>query len=315
MQGIIEKYLKDKWTEIALEDNAPRSLRLLKLSGQHGPNAPLNFILFNESEEDPKYFVKSNRSPEGVKRIEEEFSNLKKVRNELPEGIAQTFPEPIFLGKVDDFTAIMVEKFLPGKKVELNNVSQLKKLYSESFKWLEKFLKVTAEQEIKFDETLNFISKLNDIPKEKLDKLSKRMSKNIVLPVSSSQGDFDFDNIMFNKKDIYIVDWEDYENKSHPFLDVEFLIFNTAMYFYSQENHLGSFNRFFLKDSETFKIADHYLSRYYKFLKLNKDIFYFMSILDTVKIIRNGYKKHNRVPMQSEYFLKSLIDLCLRETE
>jgi len=223
---------------------------------------------------------------------------------------------------MDRNTTVMVETFLPGKKISLN-YSELEELYAKSFEWLKIFFKATKKDTIKFStlksnsNSENTIAELG-LQNELIGKLKtifekSRKFENTILPFSASQGDFDFDNIFLNEDSINIADWEDYKEKGEIFIDVDFFVFNTALYFYQTKNHIESFKKFFSSDSQTYKLADYYIADYCKFLGVDKKLFYIVSIFNTIDILKNGYRRHPRVPMQNADFLHALADLTIRE--
>lgn len=323
MENIIGQFLKDNWREIAGEKRITESLSIIKLSGQASDEATLNFIVFARKDNLPKYFLKVNRKPNDFAVIEQEFDNLKRLKETLNVNLSATMPDPLFLGKIDDYTIIMIESFLPGKKIDLNNYSQLSHLCAKSFAWLKAFYLAGKSGEVNFKwvdfaETIHRITRnisIDNELKSKLEVVTKQAKAydGINLPLSFVQGDFDFDNILVNNGNITIVDWEDYKTNSLPFIDTEFFIFNIGLYFYEKDTHIKSFNKFFLKHSSTYKLVDYYLSDYCQYLGLSKSIFYFISIMDTIKIIRCGYGRHHRVPIQDMDFLDALVELSLRE--
>ena len=323
MSNVIEKYLKTNWHKIESKGIIPDKLTLMKVSGQNFSTAAVNFFLFVEDEKRPSYFLKINRKPKEFNNIEEEFSSLKQVSGFLSSDISHTFPEPVFLGKVDDLTTLMVQTFLNGRKIYLNNYKELSELFAKSFHWLKCFYNVTRKGVTKFDslklkDAFVEVEKIQAPPraiKEKLDMVIKIADEfnGLNIPLSSSQGDFDFDNILINDSGISIVDWEDYNENSHPLLDLEFFIFNLGLYYYEKDPHIESLDKFFSKGTKTYNLADRYITEYCNFLKLEKPVFYLVAIRDTIDIIKNGYGNHKCVPMQSAYFLGALIQLSLRE--
>lgn len=323
MKSIIEQFFRDNWQIISKKEDLPNEFRIMKLGGHSSSEASLNLILFKGKDSLPKYFLKINRKIGKFSIIEQEFKDLRHLKNCLPHDLAATVPHPVFLGKLDDQTLIMVEKFLTGKKIDFNNHTQLSQLFSKSFDWLKAFYSTTKNDTINFkwsdfkealSKGIESIETMNEL-RQKLFAILKRSNEfdGIKLPISSVQGDFDFDNILMNNGEIRIIDWEDYKDSSLPFIDVEFFIFNLGQYFYRKDGHVKSFKSFFSKDTKTYKLADYYISNYCRYLGLEKPIFYLISIKDTLDIIKNGYGKHKKVPMQSIYFLNALADLSLRE--
>lgn len=324
MESIIEKLLRGNWRIISGECSIPDKFSILKINGKSSPEASINLVIFMEKERQPRYFIKLNRTPNEFSAIEKEFYNLKRLRNILPSDLLRALPEPVFMGKIDDVTVVLIETFLPGKKTVLNTCSKLNMFYLLSVDWLKAFYAATKNNkaDLKWQDFREDFRRVidsvewNHSLRKKLDTIFKKVENisALNLPVASMQGDFSFNNILINNEDFYIVDWESYREKSLPFSDMEFLIFHTALFFYKSEIPVNSFNRFFRRDSETFKLTDYYLERYCGFLKLEKAVFYFVSVKDTIDIINNGYGRHKHVPMQCKDFLNALVDVALRET-
>lgn len=314
--NLIEEYLRANWGKISGADTAPDNLAVLKLGGQSSSKGPLNLSVFVGDGARPQYLVKLNRLPADFMVIENEFHNLDKLSSALRHSGDCLLPEAVFFTKIDGLTAMLVETFLPGKKINLADFTELRLLFSRAFGWLKEFYLATKGGET----TFNFRKTLSDISaperlRKKLDAISEWLSRRpeLRVPVSSCQGDFDFDNLLLNSDSIAIVDWEDYADTKSAFFDAEFFIFNAAMYFYKNDGHIESLERFFQSNSKTYELADFHITEYCKFLGVDKGIFYIAAILDTVDIISRGHGRHKSVPMQSMEFLEKLVDLTFRE--
>ena len=324
MVNMIEQYLKDNWCAIAGKSAVPDGFSVIKIGGQASSDAAANFIVFSKGEPDPVYFLKVSRKPEKSDTIEREFANLKRAKQAFSAGSERAFPQPLFLGRMDGATAMMVESFLRGRKIDLMDHAAVNGLFEKSFRWLKDFFSATRKgseefRPAKLREAFSYIEKAAPVSpdlKRKAGEILKVAEEleGTAIPVSSSQGDFDFDNILVHDGGISVADWEDFRETSHPFLDAEFFIFNLAMYYYKKDGHLGSLKRFFKPGSRTRDLADRHISDYCSFLSLDKRLFYLVSIMDTIAIIKNGYGDHKKVPMQSTDFMDALIDISLRET-
>lgn len=314
--SIIEGYLRANWVKISGADTAPVNLAVLKLGGQSSPKGPLNLSVFVGDGVRPRYLVKLNRLPADFTAIENEFHNLDVLNSALRHPGGCLLPEAVFFTKIDGLTAMLVETFLPGRKINLADFAELRLIFSRAFGWLKEFYLATkrGEAAVDFRKTLSGISAPEALRK-KLDAISEWLSRRpeLRVPVSSCQGDFDFDNLLLSRDNIAILDWEDYADTKSAFFDAEFFIFNAAMYFYENDGHVKSFERFFLSKSKTYELADFHITEYCKFLGVDKSIFYIAAILDTADIISRGHGRHKCVPMQSMGFLEKLVDLALRE--
>lgn len=314
--NIIEEYMKANWMDISGTNVLPDKFAVLKLGGQSSSKSPLNLSVFTGGER-PRYLIKMNRGAADFKAIEDEFKNLKRIGVSLRQACGCLLPEAVHFAKIDGFTLILVETFLPGKKVSLANFSELSLLFSKAFGWLKEFYLITrkGKADIGFqDVVLPFAAP--ERLKRKLEIISNKLCArgDLEIPISSCQGDFDFDNILLSKNNIAIVDWEDYAEAKSPFFDAEFFVFNAAMYYYKEDGHIKSLEKYFLKSSKTYKLADTCISDYCKFLGVDKSMFYIVSILDTINMIACGHGRHRCVPMQSMDFLEKLIDLTIRES-
>ena len=257
MVNILEQYLIENWQAINGRGSLPGDLSLLKLGGQNSARGSLNFLVFTEDKKDPGYFLKMNRKPGHFLPIDKEFHNLNKLAGALGPRMTDTFPRPIFMGKVDDFTLILVESFLKCAKININKYCELSILSLLSFHWLRDFFVLTRKGETNFgvselERSLGLLMPGSGISGDCIKKAEEileigRRYHGAYVPLCSAQGDFDFSNILINKNGIAVVDWEDYRELSHPFLDPEFFIFNAAAYFYPGQDHTAGFRRFFLQ--------------------------------------------------------------------
>lgn len=324
MVGILESFLRNNWHIISSGGGKPPRLNILKLSGQPSDYASLNFLIFRQGDNEPAYFIKMNRKPSNFEPIEKEYENIKYFRNIFHSSrISGTFPSPMFLRMPDIQSVIMVEDFLPGRKCDMSGMRGRVDLFFHAFSWLKVFHASTKTGEDifswgvyreKLTDGLRKISSNKDILRlsESVLELAKRHD-GCAIPITALQGNFDFDNILISGEKVYVLDWEDSRKQAPPFLDLEFLLFHTAMYSHGRRKHIENFKSFFSQSSESYRMVNRFLDDYCSFLGVRKEVFYLESLLDCLNIANNGYGVHNKVPTQDDDFIEVLLDLVLRE--
>ncbi|MFH1593987.1 MAG: hypothetical protein ABID09_04765 [Candidatus Omnitrophota bacterium] len=323
---MIEEYIKENWRSVNRKRDIPDRLNIIKLSGQETSEACMNLLLFENNDAHPSYFVKVNRRPVDLSRLKEEFSALERAGQLLGGDYKGTIPKAVFLGSIDDFTMILVEEYIHGRFVLLHKYNDLKIFLAKAMDWIKNFYLVTRKEgsvlpwSIFKNEFTKSVAgmELDHGLRRKLDRIvnavERRRPKD--LPLSSLQGDFSFNNILIqNDGRVCVTDWEDYCDNALPFLDIEFLLFHAGLFCGAKIDHIENFNHFFKRDSLTFELVNHHLEDYCFLLGIDKSLFYLASVKDTVDVMRNGYGRHKRIPMQRMEFLETLANLALREID
>lgn len=252
-----------KKTEL-IKDFASISIEIVKTGGRVGNYHTANFLIYNKDKSKPTYFCKICRDKKYVDFLETEAKKLYAVNQQLKKTeLSSNIPKLLFFGTIDGIT-ILVTQFIDGvysdynmhNSISKNNLKMLDESVQLGINFLVKFQKYTHVRDVEvIPYLLLVVEKQKEILKERgqltkdVDLYIKKLIaeiktyKNLSIPICAVHGDYDFFyNILFNKSEIKVVDFEHFEQEGLPFLDLATLIFNPILMNYKLETGMSLYS-------------------------------------------------------------------------
>lgn len=330
MTGKTEKFLLDNQKELFTSLSSRSGFFLMKLKSRRGKYSSVLFYVFTGNKENPSFFLKLNRSPYYFKVIENEYENLKYIHEKAGK-CKLGVPKILFCTKYEE-NVILCENFLKGEP-QLSKINRLNangsfdwkdtRFYLEkSANWLLKFQECTKNKDIVLDDLW-----LKENITDNLDKLIKQNSsfdiftidllkkisdilikfKGVKIPISASHGDFDQWNILIDRGNINVIDWEECEKSAPVYNDFFTLIFHFALLHNFKYTEEENFKSFFACDSEGYNIFLYTLSLFSKRYNLPQELFYALAPFYAVKALTKEYPEQREpksMPLNSLNNLK-----------
>jgi len=246
----------------------------------------VNFIIYHKSNNQPKYFCKVARDNSQNQIIKDEIRNLKTAYNYFKNSILRdSIPKILFEGE-ENGISYYVTNYLKGEHLYFNtkisfSAKEIKKLdlaIKSCIDFLVNFQLITSQMNVNGKkyllEKLNYYESRKESVKNQNTELFLRMIWSIrekinqipefELLIPSSHGDFDFDNIIFDKSFVKITDFEHFEEMGFPFLDIAHLIFNPLIMAYERSGKQEKFQEFLLRnkvDGLVFEWMKEYITK------------------------------------------------------
>lgn len=234
-----------------LQDSASADIRVVKTKGRHGSYHAANFFIYDKDELKPAYFCKICRDNKYLDILEDEARNLKIVNKLLEDTeLNSSIPKLLYFGTIDNIT-FLVTQFLEGKPSGFNpsvdltkdNLKKLDESIQLGIRFLVKFQKYTQIRKVeaapylqtaieKQKEILNSKDKLTEEVNSHIKRLTEEIKRleGLSIPICAVHGDYDFYyNILFNRNEVNVVDFEHFEPEGLPFLDLATLIVNQIL--------------------------------------------------------------------------------------
>jgi ubiquinone/menaquinone biosynthesis C-methylase UbiE len=221
----------------------------------------VNHWVYEGSTERPKYFCKVCRSIKDTDILETEARNLETVIDLFKDTKwASSFPRLAYFGTIDNVTFMATEYFEAKTSTFSNNRKLRTKLrgldreIKESMTFLAAFQKHTETERVDAAAYLGDVVKKQKAILESRGPLAAELSERIntlekdveglagmMIPLCAQHGDYDFyTNILFAKDGIKVVDFEHFQEKALPFLDLATLIFNPILLSREWQKRKGS---------------------------------------------------------------------------
>lgn len=230
-----------------LLNGSSSAIRLMKCDSRPGNELTVNYWVYTDEGNKPKYFCKVCRSNKATAVLRQESENIRILNNLLKESrLNSHIPKLLHYGTTDGIT-FMVTEFIDARKSSFNFNSRLKyKLkdldteIKEAIRFLAQFQKNTITKQIEavsylvqFLEDKKMILQKRGLLTENvnasIDKLKEEIKElgEFTMPLCAQHGDYDFFyNILFHEEGLRITDFEHFEQQALPFLDLATLIFN-----------------------------------------------------------------------------------------
>lgn len=228
-------------------------IKIMKYGSRPGNDLTVNYAVYWGNETSPRFFCKICRSKTSTAVLDKESENLKKVQGLLNNtGLASSVPRLLYCGTIDDIT-FMVMDYIEARRASFDfndrlrsNMVQLDRELRAAVGFLADFQKRTKIESVKaipylcafLDECRHVLNEKGLLTgeivaaiyqlKEEINALGETM-----IPLCSQHGDYDFFyNILFKDNDVKIVDFEHFDPKALPFLDMGTLTLNPILVSY-----------------------------------------------------------------------------------
>jgi len=234
-----------------LPDSTLANMKIAKCRGRRGNYYSANFQIYKKNEPKPSYFCKVCRDNKHVGILQDEVDKLKVVNKLLADTeLNSSIPKLFYFGTIDKIT-FLVTQFIEGEpsrfdlhtSLSKNNLRKLDESIQLAIRFLVKFQKYTRVREVeaapyllavikKQKEMLNNKRKLTKEIDSHIEELMKELKtlKGLSIPICAIHGDYDFyQNILFDRNEVRVVDYEHFETEGLPFFDLATLIFNPIL--------------------------------------------------------------------------------------
>lgn len=224
---------------------------VVKLPCRDCNEQPAHFQISRKGEAEGLFFCKVGRSKNDYEILTNEARNLNIAHEALRNSpIKNNIPKVAFNGMVEDIP-LLVTKHVPLRHAEFHLSQSLfdgktEKVDRDVFKALDflvDFQLSTATKKVTVEDCLlPEISKFRTVLRETgadvsgldgaLDGVTRFLTEKakVEFPLCAVHGDFDFfDNVMFLRHEVFLVDFEHYSREGLPFFDFSSLIFNLLL--------------------------------------------------------------------------------------
>jgi len=254
-----EPRLNQLLRKTGLLGNSSTAIRIVKCDTRAGNGLTVNYRVYSDDADKPKYFCKVCRSLHTHHALDVESTNLKTIGSLFENTeLASNIPKLLYYGTIDNIT-FMVTEFIEARNSAFDFNSRLKtklkyldKEIRMAIEFLASFQRYTATRQIEAAPYLLSVLESNKkILKERylltrdieisIDKLQDEVKQlgGLTISLSAQHGDYDFFyNILFGENGVRVVDFEHVERDALPFLDFATLLFNPILvsYEYKQNN-------------------------------------------------------------------------------
>ena len=232
------------------------NIKIVKHGGRPGNYYTANFLIYTENELTPAYFCKVCRSNKYTDILEDEANKLRLVNQLLMDTeLNSSIPKLLYFGIIDGIT-LLVTQFIEGESHDVVMGNTLSKKNMKKFDnsiqlgldFLVKFQKYTRVRDVEAapyllssveaqKEILRGRGQLTqDVDvgiKQLIDEI--KALNNSSMPLCAIHGDYTFGNLLFTGSKVRVVDFEHFEPKGLPFLDLATYIFNPILMNYELE--------------------------------------------------------------------------------
>ncbi len=233
--------------------SSPSKTSIVKCNSRLGNDLAVNYLVYGEDKNQPKYFCKICRSKESTEVLSTESKNLREISLLLKDSqLSCSIPKLLYFGTIDDVTFMVTEflngKTYPAKCTAVKSKFRLKALdrrIRPAIEFLVKFQKVTHVENIKIDpyligvierqkEKLNNKGELHKGLRINIDEAIEEMRTlgNIAIPKCAVHGDYDLCNLLFDNGHIALLDFEHFQTEGLPFFDLANVIFSPLLITY-----------------------------------------------------------------------------------
>lgn len=290
-------------------------LKIVKLSGSADIGGKIVLLLFDDKSTYPIYVIKLLRPGVNSDELKDEFNNLKFIFSKIGKIIG--LPLPILFNSTSK-PSIYVEAGLPGtlmgsmrgywinNSLFSTNLLKISLDFSKALNWLANFHYRSIEKsEVLNSDSLKeilirlSIKKLNLID-TKLESLAENIIDDLVdqlkgqrIPLVCEHGDYWAGNILVDKSQISILDWQNACFNCPPLFDAAFFIISYTLGFVPKKmNPYWVFDEMMNSNSWFYKLATSKLDNYYNILNLN---FTDYGPLFSYSLLRRAITEKNRL--------------------
>ncbi|MDW7774293.1 MAG: hypothetical protein SCH71_15515 [Desulfobulbaceae bacterium] len=271
-------------TRLDMQGIRSESINILQYDNNNGNRHQILLFIFYKNSVFPKYIARYAKDSKYNYLIKNEYTQYNKLYNKLSSNLKNYLPNPVCIYENSPYTLCYIEEGLPGKN--LSNLLKFNKNPKKIMNYIHKafifLIEFQHENKVKnYDE-----SKIYNMIYMPLEIYTQRFKPNIKQlnainyiakevntfckssnhSISPCHGDYWISNILYNKDDIYIIDWTNYVESYLNFWDFMTLTFTTSF----KEGKLSdNFN----------EMSDYFLKKIniYPDIKTEIKLFYFMT--------------------------------------
>ncbi len=248
--GIFESLFEKHREKIGITD---KKLRLVKVRSKIDNDAAVTFLVYENKNYFPSFFLKLGRNPNAKVLIEKEYRNLQKVQKLLEGHLKESIVAHLFY---EENNGILVFKAASGKKMStVLNKFNYRRYLKPAVDWLIEFQKQTRVKTLSEERLSSYITtqveRFEKIPEDIIsqrlrDKIKESLRKvrdDINIFTCAMHGDFNPYNLFEKDSKIEIIDWEDFNTEELYIYDL--------FHFFSVTNNI-ILNRKFTFSDELF---------------------------------------------------------------
>lgn len=317
-------YVRNHWSKFGLEDRPTEIDFFVK-----NKYRKLTFFFLEKNQKKPFALAKSTPFPRDKNEIIKEYKILSFVNSKVKGKLKKTIPKPISLVKVGN-SPVLFQNFLPGEIIssKVNDIFKIKHL-NKNFKkvndWLIAFNNCFKKKSIYLNDKQ--IKKLIIGPIHKSISLDKTLSKKdfkwifnriellkkTPLYLIPKHTDFWPGNILINKNEIKVLDWEDFGLSNLPFFDLFHFIVSYFLLidFYFTRDEYHKFYKIFFTKNKYNNYIRKYVKDYCKAFNLNPkllDLFFLLYLVEFYNLRHKQEGPYYGVTIRSNKFIKFFLE-------
>lgn len=314
----------------ALDAN-PSNIKIVKHTSRPEDHHTVNYFIYINNYKVPKYFCKVCRDKKKTEIIDNESNNLIMIHRLLKNSsLSASYPRLIKKDTIDGICFLLMSyvegtetSFNPRYSLSGNNLKILDDSINYGINNLIKFQKTTKTKnvdgkkyltkQIKYGQkNINGAVEKNQHFSELISVLKSKIMKvdDFHLPLCAVQGDYDFDNILFNSKEVSMIDFEHFVIEGIPFYDLAHLIFNPLLISFEYSDSKLSFKEY-LQQNRMLIIIDNWFKKYSKEMNIPLDIIRLIGpiiVLKQKSMSYPYYRDPNSLPMYTDIAFKSFME-------
>jgi aminoglycoside phosphotransferase (APT) family kinase protein len=305
--------------------------KIIKLRGRSGNHHAANYLFCFDNGSPTTYFCKISRNDAYKDIIANEAKNIQIVTQLLKDKeIHANVPVFLFFDTVDNIP-FLVTTCLTGKYVPFIPKAHISKM---DLKTLDHFMQQAIDFLVKFQKSTQHASvdavpyllttikkqqealEKNRISTPEIQSLLIRLIDEITtarktsLPLCAVHGDYDFyHNILFDGKQVNVVDFEHFEQEGLPFLDLATLLLNPFLISYEKIPNQNSFSEF-LKSNNIQNYLTEWVRYYAEQSGISKELLCFFGPLAALEQQTKNYPYYREArtfPMRQEKIFIELL--------
>ncbi|MDI6704427.1 MAG: phosphotransferase [bacterium] len=317
IQELNSLILKD-WYDLPIDRKRPSSLSSIQISGRHVDFGKILLLIFAEGDRMPLFCGKVSRnsiSKSEFDFIECEYKNLVFLNSLNSKILSKTIPKPIRYINLKGHSISLETAFVGTPMLNTKGYLFRRKIIQRHFtlalNWLLCFYRGIGINQIKFgskemdkhvNQPINYLRKIIPLTREKHNYLTKfsdqaKILHNRYLPLVPIHGDFTPNQILINRDNLCVIDWEFFQRDGLPFFD----LINFLVSYGFLSNELSKKNRYWFED----RMKEH-LVQYCSELNIDEQ---FLKIFLPLFLINKINLKYSQKRVENNRIISFLKDL------